>query len=153
MQRPPPRDQSGRGTPDQSSRPVPIPQKYYHALADQQNLIRSIRSAGGFLTFPQPAPPKPSFKPSGQSAGESLAAKTARIDLDEDDEGSQQPEEGNWEVKENYTEGGDETMDWVVRGKEEDLDKAVAVLEAALEKAKSATHGEHTMNGLFRTRC
>ncbi|RSH91859.1 hypothetical protein EHS25_009229 [Saitozyma podzolica] len=127
---------AGRATPDFSSRSISIPNKYYHAITEQQNLLRSIRNSGGHLTFPQPEPARPSVKPSGTN-GASLAAKTARIDLDADEPAA---EEGEWEVRENY-EGSDEgELEWTVRAKEEDLDKAIAVLEQALEKAKAATH-------------
>ena len=128
----------GRATPDLPTKTINIPAKYYHAIADQQNLIRQIRSAGGFVSLP-PAPSRTSVKPSANGNGNSIAAKTARIDLDggEDDV----PEEGDFELRSNYQEGqGDEELAWVVRAKEEDLDKASAVLEAAVERAKAATH-------------
>lgn len=109
-------------------------------MADQQSLLRQIRSTGGYLSIPQPAPPKPTFK----SSEDSSAAKSARIDSDGADDNAE-ISEGKWEVRENHVGGeeGEETIDWVIRGKEEDLDKTVKVLQAALDQVKAATHGEY----------
>ncbi len=71
--------------------------------------------------------------------GHAPAAKTARIDLDGEEE---ETVEGSWEMRENYQDGVEGDLNWVVRGKEEDLNKAVAVLDSAVEKAKAATHGD-----------
>ena len=137
-ERPARQERAERGsTPDLPSRSMSIPNKYYHALADQ-TLLRSIRNAGGSVSFPQPAPPKPTLtRPAAN--GSSLAAKAARIDLDAEDGGDDLAVEGDWEIQENYQGAEDGEMDWEVRGR--DLDKVVAVLEAALERAKGATHG------------
>ena len=95
-----------------------------------------------------PAPPRPSInRPTVNGNGDSLASKTARIDLDGDGV-DDEVTEGNWELRENYVDAPDGDLNWVVRAKEEDLDKAVAVLEAALEKAKAATHGQSCLRGL-----
>ncbi|XAO24488.1 hypothetical protein I312_103289 [Cryptococcus bacillisporus CA1280] len=128
----------GRATPDLASCPVSIPNKYYHAIAETPNLIRQIRAVGGYLNIPQPAPPKPSPKRPEPTSGGDLAAKTARIDLDGDEE---VPDvQGEWSLVKNFEGADDEESEWVVRAKEEDLDRAVKVLEQALEKAKQATH-------------
>lgn len=132
---------SGRGTPDWSTRSVSIANKYYHALADQPNLIRSIRAAGGNLSIPQPAPPKPVVARPVSDGATSLAAKAARIDLDGQGDDAL-VEAGDWEIRENHPEGVEGELEWVVRAKEEDLDKAVAALEKALDHVKAATHGE-----------
>ncbi|WVQ84623.1 hypothetical protein IAT38_006778 [Cryptococcus sp. DSM 104549] len=134
----PPRSDSrqGRSTPDLASRTISIPSKYYHAIAEQQNLIRQIRSVGGFLTIPTPAPAKPSARPDAN--GNSLAAKTARIDLDAGDEAADG--QGEWVIEENYKGAEEGELEWSVRAREDDLDKAVRVLEGALERAKAATH-------------
>ncbi|WRT70206.1 uncharacterized protein IL334_007201 [Kwoniella shivajii] len=132
----------GRSTPggDYPSKTISIPTKYYHAIADQQNLIRQIRNVGGFITIPS-APPKPTTpKTSSKSNGNDLAAKTARIDLSGGGEGESNDVEGDFEIIENYQDAPEGEQEWSVRGKEEDLDKAVKVLEDAVEKAKSATH-------------
>ncbi|WVR07663.1 hypothetical protein IAU60_004705 [Kwoniella sp. DSM 27419] len=131
-------ERQGRSTPDFPTRSISVPTKYYHAIADQQNLIRSIRGVGGFITLPS-APPKPTNAKPSASNGNSLAAKTARIDIGGDDE-VPELEEGQWELVENYQDAQDGEQEWVVRAKEEDLDKAVSVLESAIEKAKAATH-------------
>ncbi|KAL1412774.1 hypothetical protein Q8F55_000522 [Vanrija albida] len=123
------------GGADLAQREVAIPVKYYHAISEQPNLIRQIRSANAFLTIPTPAPAKPVHVPSAN--GDSLAAKTARIDLDAEDEA---PVEGEWEIRANYEGADDKTLNWVVRAKEEDLDKAVAVLDKAVKQAESASH-------------
>lgn len=119
----------------EASRTVTIPNKYYHALAEQPNLIRHVRNAGGHLTFPQPGPPKPTVTSNADQA------KAARIDLDADGQDAEAME-GQWDVIENYTNGPEGQLDWVVRGKDEDLGRIVGVLEDALERVKQATHGE-----------
>ncbi|WWC64561.1 uncharacterized protein I303_107172 [Kwoniella dejecticola CBS 10117] len=136
----------GRSTPgnDYPSKSISIPTKYYHAIADQQNLIRQIRGVGAFITIPT-APPKPaSAKPSATSAtngnGNGLAAKTARIDLGAEDDIADDVE-GDFELVENYQNAPEGEQEWSVRAKEEaDLEKAVKVLEEAVERAKAATH-------------
>lgn len=137
----PQRATGGKSTPDFSSRPVAVANKYYHALADTPNLIRSIRAVGGNLTIPQPAPPKPTVARPISDGASSLAAKAARIDL-----GAENPEddivvEGEWEIRENHGDGVDGELEWIVRAKEEDLEKAVAALEKAVDHVKAATHG------------
>lgn len=130
----------GRATPDLVSCPVSIPDKYYHAIAETPNLIRQIRAVGGYLNIPQPAPAKPSPKRPEPTNGGDFAAKTARIDLEGDEE---VPDvQGEWSLVKNFEGADDEESEWVVRAKEEDLDRAAKVLEQALEKAKQATHGE-----------
>lgn len=111
-------------TPD-ASRTVPIPAKFYFAIADQ-NVRQQVRGAGGFLNAPA-APPKPEIT--------DAAAKSARIDVDAEND-----TEGEWELRENYTGAPEGTLDWVVKGKEQDLDKAVKVLEEAVGRAEKATH-------------
>ncbi|KAL0245626.1 hypothetical protein I308_104760 [Cryptococcus tetragattii IND107] len=128
----------GRATPDLVSCPVSIPDKYYHAIAETPNLIRQIRAVGGYLNIPQPAPAKPSPKRPEPTNGGDFAAKTARIDLEGDEE---VPDvQGEWSLVKNFEGADDEESEWVVRAKEEDLDRAAKVLEQALEKAKQATH-------------
>lgn len=132
-------NRGGRDNDDWTTRKVSIPTKYYHAVADYPNLIRSIRNAGGQVQLPQPAPPKPTVtRPS--SDGVSLAAQAARIDLDGGADQEVEDIQGNWEVIQNYQDGDDSEMDWAVRGKEEILDKLVSILDTAVEKAKTATH-------------
>ncbi|WVW86191.1 hypothetical protein I302_108232 [Kwoniella bestiolae CBS 10118] len=132
----------GRSTPsnDYPSKTISIPTKYYHAIADQQNLIRQIRNVGAFITIPT-APAKPAL-PTKSSNGNGLAAKTARIDLSAGgDEEDVVDVEGDFELVENYQNYPEGEQEWSVRAKEEaDLERAVEVLEGALEKAKTATH-------------
>ena len=128
----------GRDTPDWTTRTVSIPTKYYHAVADYPNLMRSIRNVGGQVQLPQPAPPKP--KATQSSNGNSSAAQAARIDFDGGDNQEAEEITGNWEVIQNYQDGDDSEQEWTVKGKEENLDKLVSILESAVEKAKSATH-------------
>ncbi|WWC91688.1 uncharacterized protein L201_006634 [Kwoniella dendrophila CBS 6074] len=138
----------GRSTPqnDYPSKSLSIPTKYYHAIAEQRNLIQQIRNVGAFITIPN-APPKPTHpKPSAASNGNGndLAAKTARIDLsggNDDTDDSLLDLEVGWELTDNYQNSQDGEQDWSVRAKEpKDLEKAIEVLENAVEKAKSATH-------------
>lgn len=118
----------GRGGGDLATRTVSIPAKYYHAIADSQNLTRQFRSVGAFVT-PPTAPPKPTH-----ARGDDAGAKSARIDQAEDNQNHE------WEVRENYADAPEGDLDWLVRAKEDDLDRAAAVLERALASAQAATH-------------
>ena len=133
---------------DLPSRSISIPTKYYHHITSDQSLLRSIRSAGGSLAYPQPAPPKPTVsRPS--TNGTSLAAKAARIDLDAGDgEDDGLVEEGEWEMIENYQDGAEGELEWVVRAKEDDLDKVEGVLQEAISRATAATHSEFSPTSL-----
>jgi hypothetical protein len=131
------RRERGGGAGDWPTRTISIPTKYYHAIADQQNLIRNIRGVGGQVTIPKPAPARPTVqRPTGNGAG---AAKSARIDVEDGEE----EVEGEWVLSENYEGAEEGSLDWVVKAKEDDLERAVKVLEDFLNKAKSATHGEY----------
>ena len=135
-----PRQQGGSGqrTPDWPTKSITIPNRYYHALVDQPNLIRSIRAVGGSITIPQPAPPKPTTARPVSDGATSLAAKAARIDLD--GTADELVEEGDWEIRENHPEGAEGELNWTIRAKEEDLEKAVSAFEKALEHVQAATH-------------
>ncbi|WVN90844.1 uncharacterized protein L203_106087 [Cryptococcus depauperatus CBS 7841] len=137
----------GRSMPDLVSRAISIPNKYYRAVAEQPNLIRQIRNVGGFLTMPQPAPPKfPAKRPETDDAA--VAAKVARIDLEGDNDVP--AIQGEWVLEKNYNDGDNSESEWFVRAKEEDLDKVTKILEDAVEKAKQATHVGY-LSGLPRT--
>jgi polyribonucleotide nucleotidyltransferase len=127
-----PRNRGGNGG-DLASRTISVPNKFYHAVAEQPSLIRQIRAAHGFLTIPTPAPAKPSVRPGAN--GNDLAAKTARIDLD-----AEAAPEYEWEVRTNYEGAAEGDLEWEVRAKEADLDRAAAVLEKAVAAAAAATH-------------
>ncbi len=83
----------------------------------------------------------------GGESSSSLAAKTARIDLDGgEDNGSAPAEVGHWESGRTTpaaTTKGETT--WVVRAKEADLDRAADVLLRAVEKAKASSHGKPSL--------
>ena len=131
-------------TADLPSRSITIPTKYYHSVAGDQSLLRSIRSAGGSLAFPQPAPPRPTIaRPATTNGTTSLAAKAARIDLDAEDTGADElVPEGDWEIVENYQDAPEGELAWVIKAKEDKLDKVQQVLDAAVERAKNATHSQ-----------
>lgn len=136
--------QAGRSTPDYPTRSITVANRYYHALADQPTLIRSIRAAGGNITIPQPAPPKPVIARPISDGATSLAAKAARIDIDAGDDDQDLVVEGDWELRENTPEGVNGELDWIVRAKEADLERAVAAFEEALNHVKAASHSECT---------
>lgn len=139
-ERPQQQNRGGRDAPDWSTRSISIPTKYYHAVADYPNLIRNVRGIGGQVQMPQPAPPRPTVTRPSTGGGLSLAAQAARIDLDGGDDQEAEDIAGNFEIVQNYQDGDDSEQEWTVRGKEENLDKLAALLETAVEKAKSATH-------------
>jgi polyribonucleotide nucleotidyltransferase len=131
LAQPSPERGAPRGGPrggDLATRTVSIPAKFYHAIAEQPNLIRQIRGVGAFVTLPN-APPKPTL-----ARGDDAGAKSARIDQAEEEEAYE------WEVRENYADAAEGDLDWLLRAKEDDLDRAAAVLERALAAAQAATH-------------
>jgi predicted PilT family ATPase len=142
-ERAPRENRGGRGPSDQPSRTVSVANKYYHFIVDQPTLIRSIRSAGGSVTFPSPAPAKNVFARPVSDGATSLAAKAARIDLDGNGEESDVLPEGEWELRDNYEGAQEGEGEWTIRARsEEDLDKVEKVLQEAIDKAKAATHGK-----------
>ncbi|KAK4684762.1 hypothetical protein P7C73_g5402, partial [Tremellales sp. Uapishka_1] len=117
---------------DLSSKAVSIPIKYHFAIVDQPQLIRTIRSVGGQLIVPSPAPTRAAIaRPSTNGHSSS-----ARIDVDQQEEDV----EGEWELRENYQGAEDGEKEWIVKAKEDDLEKAVKILEDAISQAKAATH-------------
>lgn len=127
----------GNGNNNLATRTISVPTKYHHAIAGQQDLLRQFRTIGAYLTLPT-APAKPTHTTSD------LAAKTARIDLDDDSE------EGNWEVRANYEDAPEGEQEWTIKAKEEELDAAEAILQKAIESAEAATH-VGLLTGLPRT--
>ena len=106
-----------------------VPAKYHHAVTQQGNIFRTLRSFGAHVEHSNlptkaavPTPPP--------------GAASARIDeTGEDEEGIQ------WHVVVNYSEGEEGDVEWTVKARDQDgLDHARQIIEEALEHAKTMTH-------------
>lgn len=121
---PPSRSQTptGRGNGNLPTRTVAVPAKYFHALVDGQ-IQRQLRQNGIQVELPA-APAKPEVK-RPEAASSQAGAQSARIDVDEGDDSSEQIDY-TFEVYDKYEglgEAGDALLDFVIRGKDEVLDK------------------------------
>jgi len=108
---------------------VLVPGKYHHAVTQQGNIFRTLRSFGANVEHSNvptraavPTPPP--------------GAASARIDeIGEDDGGIQ------WHVVENYSEGEEGDVEWTVKARDQSgLDRARETIEEAIEHAKTMTH-------------
>lgn len=106
-----------------------VPAKYHHAVTQQGNIFRTLRSFGAHVEHANlptkaavPTPPP--------------GAASARIDETEE------KEEGiEWHVEVNYSEGEEGDVEWTVKARDQDgLDRARQTIEEALEHAKTMTH-------------
>jgi len=106
-----------------------VPAKYHHAVTQQGNIFRTLRSFGAHVEHSNlptkaavPTPPP--------------GAASARIDETGEDE-----EEIQWRVVVNYSEDEEGDVEWTVKARDQDgLDHARQTIEEALEHAKTMTH-------------
>ena len=106
-----------------------VPAKYHHAVTQQGNIFRTLRSFGANvdhsnvpMKVPVPTPPS--------------GAVSARIDETGEDEGGTQ-----WHVEANHSEEGGGDVEWTVKARDQGgLDRARETIEEAIEHAKTMTH-------------
>lgn len=106
-----------------------VPAKYHHAVTQQGNIFRTLRSFGAVVEHSNvpvraavPTPPP--------------GAASARIDETGEDEGGIQ-----WHVEVNYSEGEEGDVEWTVKARDQGgLDCARKAIEEAIEHAKTMTH-------------
>lgn len=108
-----------------------VPAKYHHAVTQQGNIFRTLRSFGASVEHSNvptkaavPTPPP--------------GAASARID-----ETGEEEEDIQWHVVENHP-GGDEEegdVEWTLKARDQGgLDRARMTIEEAIEHAKTMTH-------------
>lgn len=108
---------------------ITVPAKYHHAVTQQGNIFRTLRSFGAHVEHSNvPAKAAIPTPPPG--------AASARIDeTGEDEEGIE------WHVTENYAEGEEGDVEWTVKARDQDgLERARQTVEEAVEHAKTMTH-------------
>ena len=106
-----------------------VPAKYHHAVTQQGNIFRTLRSFGANVEHsnvpmkaPVPTPPP--------------GAVSARIDETGEDEVGIQ-----WHVELNQPEGEEGDVEWTVKARDQDgLDRARETIEEAIGHAKTMTH-------------
>ena len=115
--------------PESATEVILVPSKYHHAVTQQGNIFRTLRSFGAHVEHSN-VPTKPSVPTPPPSAA------LARIDeTGGDEEGIQ------WHVVANYPEGEETNVDWTVKARDQDgLDRARQTIEEAIEHAKTMTH-------------
>lgn len=106
-----------------------VPAKYHHAVTQQGNIFRTLRSFGAHVEHSNvPAKAAVPTPPPG--------AASARID--ETGEGG---EDIQWHVAASYSEGEEGDVEWTVKARDQDgLERARQTIEEAIEHAKTMTH-------------
>ena len=106
-----------------------VPAKYHHAVTQQGNIFRTLRSFGANVEHSNmptktavPTPPHD--------------AASARIDENEEDDGGIQ-----WHMGVNYSESEEGDVEWTVKARDQGgLDHARQTIEEAIVRAKTMTH-------------
>ncbi|TFK73937.1 SCP160 protein [Pluteus cervinus] len=115
-------------TPEAVSTTIEVPVKFYHAISQQGQFFRSLRSHGVQVDHPDPPPATVPSRPE--------VAPTARID-----EPDTQPEV-QWDVAPNYQDGGDQSSAvWTLKARDQaGLDYAQSAVEDAIKHAERMSH-------------
>jgi len=122
-------------TPEGVSASISVPLKYHHAVTQQGNLFRTLRSYGVQVEhskLPQKAavPTQPSVP---------ATVSSARID-DTGDNDSSLPEV-QWQVVANSEDAEEGDSEWTLKGRDQNgLERARKTIEEALTNAKKMTH-------------
>ena len=114
--------------PEQVTTVILVPAKYHHAVTQQGNIFRLLRSFGASVEHSN-VPTKaavPTLPPD---------AASARIDETGEDEGIE------WHVVVNSSESEEGDVEWTVKAHDQSgLDRAREAVEEAVEHAKTMTH-------------
>ncbi|KAG6920287.1 hypothetical protein DXG01_005056 [Tephrocybe rancida] len=111
---------------------VTVPLKYHHAISQQGNFFRNLRSYG--VQVDQSEHPSKSAVPSRPA---STAAPTGRIDEDEDESAPKV----QWEVVTNYQDAEDGDSTWTLKARDQaGLERAQKAIKAAIEHAERMSH-------------
>ncbi|KAG6828212.1 hypothetical protein H0H92_008785 [Tricholoma furcatifolium] len=111
---------------------VSVPLKYHHAISQQGNFFRTLRSFG--VQVDQSAHPSKSAVPTKPT---SSAAPTARIDETEDEAAPKI----EWEVAPNYQDAEDGDSVWTLKARDQaGLERAQNLIKDAIEHAQRMSH-------------
>ena len=113
-----------------------VPLKYHHAVAQQGNFFRSVRSYGVQVEqSKQASSPAVPVRPANSNGTD---ATSARID-DADDDST--PVEAQWEVVPNYQNAEEGEAEWTFRAKDQaGLEKALKLTQEAIAHAEKMSH-------------
>lgn len=113
---------------------IDVPLKYHHAVTQQGNFFRNLRSF--HVTVEQSASPQsPAVPPRPVAEAEAV---TARID---DPEDGPTEVEAQWQVVPNYQDAEEGEAVWTFKAPDQEaLDKALQLTREAIEHAEGMTH-------------
>lgn len=115
---------------------INVPLKYHHAVAQQGNFFRNLRSFN--VTVEQSASPKGPAVPARPNPSASAEAPSARID---DTEEGPAEVETQWQVVPNYQDAEDGDAVWTFKAADQAaLDKALDLTRQAIEHAEQMSH-------------
>ena len=111
---------------------VSVPLKYHHAISQQGNFLRNLRSYG--VQVNQSAQPKKSAVPTHPP--QEGCTSTARIDDTAEDS-----REVDWQIVPNYQDAEEGDSEWTLRAKDANgIERAQDDIKAAIEQAEAMTH-------------
>jgi hypothetical protein len=119
---------------------ITVPLKYHHAVSQQGNLLRTLRSYG--VTVDQSVLPQKSAVPARPApANDAPAVPAARIDDAEQEEAAAPTGGVQWEVIRNYEDAETGESEWTLKARDSaGLDRAKKTIEEAIAKAEDMTH-------------
>ncbi|CCM01498.1 uncharacterized protein FIBRA_03552 [Fibroporia radiculosa] len=113
---------------------VTVPLKYHHAVTQQGNFFRTLRSSGVLVEHSK-LPQKPAVPPHPVPQAD---AAEARID---DTEIAAGAPEVQWQVVPNYQDAEEGDSDWTLKARDQaSLDKALKLTQEAIEHAEKMSH-------------
>ena len=111
-----------------------VPLKYHHAVTQQGNLFRTLRSFG-VQVEPSAHPQKPAVPPRPTTS----EAVSARIDDAGEEESA--PAEAKWQVVPNYQDAEEGEAEWVFKARDQaGLDRALKTVQDAIKHAEEMSH-------------
>jgi len=119
--------------PESITSTITVPLKYHHAVTQQGNFSRTLRSFGVQVDQSK-MPQKPAVPP---HPAPQAASSAARID-DTDDTAAV---DAQWQVVPNYQDAEEGESEWTLRARDQaGLDRAVKLAQEALEHAEKMSH-------------
>jgi len=119
-------------TPEGVTEIISVPLKYHHAISQQGNFFRTLRSHG--VQVDQSEQPQKSAVPSRPTP---TGTPSARIDEAEEDTAP----EVQWEVTQNYGDAEEGDSTWTLKARDQaGLERAQKLIQEAIEQAASMSH-------------
>ncbi|TFK23912.1 hypothetical protein FA15DRAFT_620028 [Coprinopsis marcescibilis] len=119
--------------PENVTKDVTVPLKYHHAISQQGNFFRTLRSHG--VTVDHSAAPSRSALPTPSPSADTSSARI-------DDEGpGGEVSDHQWQVEENYKNAEEGDSVWTLKGRDDAaLEKAEKLITQAIENASKKSH-------------